>query len=211
LFRGIVAGVAGAAVQAYFFKATAKIMPEQPKGVFTPPEPEQKDELATHTVARRAVEKFAQQGPLTKQQKQLGGEIVHYSFGGLWGGLYGLTMESFPSWKGPIATAAYSSIVWMVGDNIILPFFRLSAWPQAYPAKNHLYAWVAHLAYGAGLWLTYTSLSTGTTLAGVAYYGARYGRRYGKFVPKPIAKAVVKPAARFIAKKPVRDFVAAML
>lgn len=210
LFRGMLASMAGAAVQALFFKATAKITPPTPKDVFQPPEREQASETGTETVARRLTDHFAFRGPLSDEAKRRAGPIVHYTYAAAWGGVYGLTMESFPRLKGPLGTALFSSVVWMVSDNFVLPFFKLSAWPQAYPAKNHLYAWIAHLAYGAGLWLSYSSLASGTALAGTAYYGLRYGRRYGKYVPRPIAKALVKPAIRIAAKKPVRDFVSAM-
>ena len=211
VLRGLAAGVAGAAVQTAFFKATAKITPKAPKDAFHPPEEEQQNEMATQTVARRVVEGLMHGGPLTDEQKGKGAQIVHYSFGGMWGGLYGLTVETFPGWKGVLGTTAFSSIVWMVSDNFILPFFRLSAWPQASPAKNPLYAWVAHLAYGAGLLLTYRSLTSGVAAVAAGYSATRFARRTEAVLPAPVVRSAVKPAVRFLAKPPVRRFVEAML
>src|SRR5262245_58454711 len=93
LWRGLIAGAAGAAIQKLFFKSTQRVAPRTPRDVFEPPEPEQKSETATQTVARRVTERFLQRGPLTPEQKQRAAEIVRYGFGAAWGGMYGLMRE----------------------------------------------------------------------------------------------------------------------
>ena len=151
LVEGIVAGAVGAGLQSLFFRATAKVAPKTPEDVFVPPEKEQAGESALETVARRAVEELAQRGPLEPREKERLGDIVHYGFGAAWGGLYGLLRASYPRLWRPSGVAGFALGVWMVGDNLMLPAFRLSAWPHRYPPKTHAYAVAAHLVYGAGV------------------------------------------------------------
>lgn len=151
LFEGLVAGAVGAGLQSLFFRATAKITPKPPADAFTPPEWEQAHESALETVARRAVEKLAQRGPLDAADKKRAGQVVHYGFGAAWGGLYGLLRASYPRLWSPSGIAGLSLGVWMLGDNVILPGFKLAAWPHRYPLRSHAYAIAAHLVYGAGV------------------------------------------------------------
>lgn len=157
LVGGLVAGAMASFVQNLFFKATARVMPGQPEGAFTPVEPAQHGEMPTHTVARRVVEGLMAR-ELSPDAKALGGQVVHYAFGSLWGGLYGILGETYPGMRSPVGMVAYSTAVWGIADNLILPAFNLSAWPNAYPARNHAYAWGAHLAYGAALWGSYEAI-----------------------------------------------------
>ena len=148
---GILAGVIGAGLQTAFFKATNKVAPKTPKDAFDPPESEQKAESATKTVARRSVEGLMQRGPASEQTLERGAGVVHYAFGGLWGGAYGLVRESFHRRPGLLTTVAFSALVWTASDNVILPLFKLGAWPAAYPLKTHVYALAAHVVYGAAV------------------------------------------------------------
>lgn len=185
LFRGFAAGLLGSAVQNLFFRATARITPSQPEGVFSPPERQQEEENTTVTVARRLVEDFMQRGPLLNRYKEKAGGLVHYTYGGLWGGAYGLVRETFPALAKPLGVIGFSSGVWMLSDNLLLPAFRLAAWPQRYPMRNHIYAWVAHLAYGAGVWLGYEVLRPRALAAGVALlWAGRRRLRIRRFSPK---------------------------
>jgi hypothetical protein len=155
IVRGLLAGAVGSLVQNRFFQATKSLAPPTPKDAFEPPEPQQREEHATETVARRAVEDFMRRGPLTEKQKRTAGEIVHYVFGALWGMVYALFAESRLRRGRPLAVTTFSSAVWMTSDNLILPSFRLAGRPQRYPAENHVYAWAAHLAYGASVAVIY--------------------------------------------------------
>jgi hypothetical protein len=149
LWRGLVAGALGAGAQSLFFKVTRKLRPTPPRKTFRPPELEQKlGEEATETVARRATA-LAARPPLEGERKQRAGKAVHFGFGGVWGALWGLTRESYPRVIRPLGVAAFSAAVWLLSDNLILPMFRLAAWPQRYSLRTHAYALGAHLAYGA--------------------------------------------------------------
>src|SRR5262245_29557929 len=119
LARGLVAGAAGSLAQSVFHKATRRVRPPSPRGVFEPPEPAQVGEPSTETVARRLVEEMMQRGPLTPRQKRVGGRLVHVGFGAAWGGLYGLLRESLPRRGGGLAGVAFGALVWALGDELI--------------------------------------------------------------------------------------------
>jgi hypothetical protein len=149
--EGLFAGLAGAGLQALFFRASRRIAPEAPLGTFVPPERQQREEAPTETVARRLVEDLAERGPLTGQAKERAGTLVHYGFGAGWGALYGALRSTWPKLWSPLGTSAFAVGVWAVSSNLILPSFRLGAWPQKYPARSHAYSIAAHLVYGAGV------------------------------------------------------------
>jgi hypothetical protein len=171
LFSGIVAGVAGSIAQNAFFALTKSLEPEPDAEAFTPPEPEQKNEAATQTVARRTVEELMQRGPL--DDKERAGQIVHFAFGSAWGGIYGLVRGAQARRGGPLGAALFSALVWAVSDDFILPAFKLSAWPRAYPMKTHAYALAAHGVYGASVWATFEALRPRTTKAPDRNYHSR--------------------------------------
>jgi hypothetical protein len=190
LVRGLAAGALGSAVQSQFFKATASITPPTPD-VFRPPEPVQKQESSTETVARRAVEQLAKAGELSDEQKRRGGELVHYAFGAVWGCLYGQTRESFPSIASPLGVTAFATTVWMASDNLLLPAMKLAAWPGAYPAKVHLYAWAAHVAFGAAVWAGYELLRPQSwTRSAALLLALRRQSRVSRYLPRSARPAV---------------------
>jgi hypothetical protein len=157
LLRGLVAGVVGSAAQSLFFAATKTITPSASTPAFDPPEPEQRHETSTETIARRFVEGLMQR-ELPSDAKPKAGQLVHYAFGAGWGGLYGLAAASAPVLATPPGAAAFGLGVWAASDNVLLPAFELAAWPQHYPAKNHAYAIAAHLVYGAATWLAFEAM-----------------------------------------------------
>ncbi|HEY2749410.1 MAG TPA: hypothetical protein VGL86_32550, partial [Polyangia bacterium] len=158
LLEGLAAGAVGAAAQSLFFRVTARVAPETPADAFAPPEPEQADESALETAARRLVEGVAQRGPLDARQKERLGDVIHYGFGAAWGGAYGLWRASVPRAWSPAGVAKFSVAVWILGDNLLLPALRLAAWPHRYPLRLHGYALGAHLAYGAGVAATLAAI-----------------------------------------------------
>jgi uncharacterized membrane protein YagU involved in acid resistance len=153
---GLVAGVAGSLATELFFAITSKIAPAPPEDAFQPPEPEQRQETATQTVARRTVEGLLRRGPV--EHKERAGRIVHYAFGAAWGGLYGLLATRSRRLEEPLGALGFGLAVWMASDNLILPVFRLAAWPHAYPVKSHAYAIAAHVVYGAAVWGAFEAL-----------------------------------------------------
>ena len=153
--RGTVAGAIGAGVQSLFFKATARWRPTPTKlpPELQKPEPEAKDESSLQTVARRSIEGLMQRGPIDPATKAAAGSAVHYLFGAAWGGVYALCRESFRT-----SPVLFGIGVWVASENLILPAFRVAAWPQHYRLKEHHYAVHAHVIYGLGTSAAYALL-----------------------------------------------------
>jgi hypothetical protein len=188
LFSGLVAGAVGSIAQLVFFSATKKIAPETPRDAFRPPEPQQRSEMPTQTVARRFVEGLMHR---RLAHKDLGGVIVHVAFGAGWGGLYGLACASNRSLRGPLGALGFATLVWTAGDNVILPAFRLAAWPQAYSAKSHGYAFAAHLVYGAAVWGTLELFRPGIRGTIASFLAAAWTtRKLPSFVRAPARSAL---------------------
>src|SRR5262249_4480487 len=97
-------------------------------------------------------------------QKRRLGALVHYVYGGRWGASYGLLRESKPAIAGPLGIAGFSTSVMLAGEGLVLPTFRLAAWPQSYPVRNHLYTRLARLVSGAALAGTYEALTRPRTV-----------------------------------------------
>jgi uncharacterized membrane protein YagU involved in acid resistance len=176
--RGMLAGAVGSLAESVFFRATASVAPATPPDAFQPPEPGQRDEVATQTVARRWGEQFMQRGPLTPEQRKRAGNLVHYAFGAAWGMDWAILRESVPALASPGGAVAFGTAAWLASDNVILPAFQLSGPPTAYPAKNHAYAWAAHAVYGLAVWGAYEALRRSPAAAiGVLLAGTSVGRR----------------------------------
>lgn len=156
LVRGIAAGAIASAAQDLFFRATAKVAPHTTERVLEPPEPEQREEQATETVARRVAELTQRDLPVDKESAA---RVVHYAFGSSWGGAYGLSAATYPALVGPLGGAAFGVLVWAASDSFLLPAFKLAAWPHRYPLRVHAYAIAAHLAYGAALGLAFDAMT----------------------------------------------------
>jgi uncharacterized membrane protein YagU involved in acid resistance len=190
---GLVAGFVGALAQSLFFASTRKLAPEPSTNGFEPVEPEQLTETATQTVARRVKEQLARRGPL--QHPEVASQAVHLAFGSAWGAVYGLGAGTLPSLATLRGGMTFAMVVWLVSDDILLPAFRLSAWPQHYPVKNHLYAIVAHLAYGLALAATFRSLDRAARPATAAVGAYWITRRVPRWV---------RPGARRLAQRGLR-------
>jgi hypothetical protein len=153
LARGLFAGAAGAGVQSLFFRATANVAPGQSEPSERETKPDGQDETELQTVSRRFAEGLMQRGPLEGAAKNRAASAAHFLFGAAWGGLYGLWRES-----GRAPASLFGLAVWMLSDNLILPLFRLSAWPHRYSLKEHAYAAEAHIVYGLSTAAAYALL-----------------------------------------------------
>jgi hypothetical protein len=155
VMRGMLAGAIGAGAQSLFFKATQRWAPTPTRlpPELEKPEPEAKDESSLQTVARRTIDGMMQRGPITKETKSVAAGALHYLVGAGWGGLYALCRESFRT-----SPVLFGIGVWLANDNLILPGFRLAAWPQHYTLKEHHYALHAHVVYGLSTSAAYALL-----------------------------------------------------
>lgn len=199
-FAGCAAGFAGALAQSLFFAQTRKIAPAPPAEAFVPVEPEQRQEMPTQTVARRVTEQPAQRGPLEHGARAA--QAVHLAFGTGWGGLYGLAAGTLPRLGTLKAGLGFGMVVWLVSDDVLLPVFRLSAWPHRYPIQSHLYAIAAHAVYGAVVASTFAALGRAATPATAALGSLWLTRRVPRLV-RPTARRAVTRGLRVAL--PVRD------
>lgn len=194
---GLVAGVAGAFTTSLYFKLTKEMAPAPEPDAFAPAEPEQRNEAPTQTVARRTVEHLARRAPL--DDKERAGELVHYAFGALWGGIYGLVAGTFPRARTALGGAVFGTVVWAVSDNLILPAFRLSAWPRAYPLRVHAYAVGAHLVYGTTLAATYGTVEEGGPPLAFLLASGWVTRKWPAFA-RPTARRVTERALKLASR-----------
>jgi hypothetical protein len=155
LVRGLAAGAIGAGAQSLFFFATSRLRPEATRvpPELSRPEPQALDESRLETAARRTADGLMQRGPVDARVKTALGSMVHYGFGAAWGGVYGLARESMR-----MSSLGFGAFVWMASDNLILPAFRLAAWPRHYSVKEHHYALQGHFVYGLGTAAAYALL-----------------------------------------------------
>lgn len=203
---GLVAGFVGSLAQNLFFAATRKLAPEAgPIAAFEPAEPRQLAELPTQTVARRVKEQLVQRGPL--KHEGAAGQLVHLAFGSAWGGAYGLAVGTLPSAGGVKGGLAFGMAVWLASDNVLLPAFRLSAWPHHYPVKTHLYAMAAHAVYGAAVAATFAAIGRASTPA-LATLGSLYLTRRVPSLLRPTARRIAQRGIRIAL--PVRDVALAL-
>jgi len=202
---GVAAGLVGAVAQNLFFAWTRRVAPQPALDVFEPVEPEQRHEQPTQTIARRFKEHLVQAGPLANSERAA--QVVHLAFGSAWGGVYGLVAGSMPRAASLRGGLAFGAAVWLLSDDILLPAFKLAAWPQHYPVKTHLYAIAAHAVYGAAVAATFEGLRRGSLPATAALGGFWLTRRVPRLL-RPRARRVATRALRVAL--PVREAVLAL-
>ena len=85
---------------------------------------------------------------MAQSEKKIAGAVVHYAFGALVGGLYGILTEAMPAARAGFGTA-YGTVVWLGADEAMVPALKLSPPPQEASLSQHLSGLSAHLVYGA--------------------------------------------------------------
>ena len=94
------------------------------------------------TSERTATGKF-----IASEDKEAAGEAVHYLFGALLGGAYGLLAEYRPEVTTGSGTAF--GAVSAAFDEIGVPVAGLSGPPTESPAATHIYALASHVVFGS--------------------------------------------------------------
>ena len=84
---------------------------------------------------------------LTKEETKKAGPAVHYAFGALSGGVYGLLSEYLPAARLGFGTA-FGAALFLIADELSVPALGLSRSPDEYPLSSHLYGLASHLVYG---------------------------------------------------------------
>jgi putative membrane protein len=104
------------------------------------------DEPATVRAASMVAEPLLGRG-MSRQEKDVGGSIVHYAFGATVGAVYGCASEMYRDATRGFGLA-YGCAVWLIADEIGLPLMGLSKGPTAYPIQRHAGALASHLVFG---------------------------------------------------------------
>jgi hypothetical protein len=103
---------------------------------------------ATIRAAQLAAEKVGRSLPDDRGAQALGGKVVHYLYGTAWGAAFAVAARSRGE-RAPVATGlAFGVVLWVVSDELLVPLFRLSRPPAAYPATSHAKGLASHLVYG---------------------------------------------------------------
>jgi putative membrane protein len=105
-------------------------------------------EDATMKAADKIVETVTGGRHLSHEQREIGGPIVHYSFGALVGGVYGALAEYSSAARSGFGTT-FGGLVFSTADLFGVPAFKLGPWPDEYPVSSLANPLASHLVYGA--------------------------------------------------------------
>ena len=139
-WRGLAAGIAGGLVASLamdlFQKAWAAIVPM----------PKSDDEPSTVRAAEAISGSIG--ATLDKSEKPVAGQVVHYAFGAVLGGAYGLLAEYAPRVTTGFGTA-FGAANAALFDDVAVPAAGLSKPPTEFPPATHAYSLASHLLFGA--------------------------------------------------------------
>jgi Protein of unknown function (DUF1440) len=94
-----------------------------------------------------AVSEFVFNHRMSKQEKEVSGEVAHYAMGAASGAIYGVAAEFAPEATTGLGLP-FGAAVWLVADEAIVPALGLSKSAKEYPLSIHVYAFTSHLVYG---------------------------------------------------------------
>ena len=88
--------------------------------------------------------------PVSDENKAAAGLKVHYAFGALLGGFYGVVAGR---WSGITVGfgSGFSLFIDLLFDEALVPTLKLSAPDDEYPASSHAYGIISHLVFGVAL------------------------------------------------------------
>ena len=148
LITGIAAGLAASWTMNQFFIVQSRLRQKFPDDRQQQQQQTQKrdEDNPTVKVAEAVARPILDRG-LTNDEKKAGGSVVHYTFGALMGGLYGVMTEVWPASKAGFGSA-YATALWAGADEVIVPVLKLSPPPQESPLSQHLSGLGAHIVFG---------------------------------------------------------------
>ena len=157
LVRGIVAGVVGGLVASWVMNEfMSNLGPPLQKAVQgeaaassqQQSQDNEKPEDATMKTADAVVSTVTGGRHLSREGKEKGGPIVHYTFGAMMGGLYGAIAEELPLTTVGFGTA-FGAALFTGADLIAVPALNLSGSSGDQPVSSLATPFAAHLVYGA--------------------------------------------------------------
>jgi putative membrane protein len=84
---------------------------------------------------------------LTPSEKKKAAPVVHYAFGALAGGIYGLVSEYLPSARRGFGSL-FGATLFVIADEIAVPALGLAEAPTKTPLAKHLFGLASHVVYG---------------------------------------------------------------
>ena len=97
-------------------------------------------------------------GPLDTPTKLRAQKVIHYSFGALFGSVYGALAEAFPAATAGAGTAAGASL-YLASHGTALPLLRIQEPPWRLPRAAFAWEFTSHLLFGLALELGRRSAS----------------------------------------------------
>jgi Protein of unknown function (DUF1440) len=85
--------------------------------------------------------------PLTEDEKEIAGPLVHYLFGATTGAIYGAAAEIDPSTTRG-AGVPFGVGVWLLADEIGMHAAGFATKPTDYPASRHAATFATHVVFG---------------------------------------------------------------
>lgn len=154
LVKGAIAGMIGGLVASWtmnrFQSSIGKVKEAWQKSAHEPdsqrPSSGPGDEPATALLARR-LGRAVLGRELSESEVKAAGPVVHYVYGTLAGGLYGVMSELTSATRLGAGTG-YATALWVGGDEIAVPKLQLSKSPSEYPPQVHAESLASHVVYG---------------------------------------------------------------
>lgn len=176
---GLAGGAAGLVAMRYAMQAASRLMPEgadeEEAGEGSSASDDaaswslvgmqrREGEAATGTVGRIVYEKALGREP-SKELVEKMSNWVHWGYGESAATAYALAARGR---GGPGVGAGYGFLLWLIGDELMVPLLGLSEKPTASRLSEHVPPLVAHLAFGTALGATVKALSKALPEEGTA-------------------------------------------
>ncbi|AEI66236.1 DUF1440 domain-containing protein [Corallococcus macrosporus] len=113
-------------------------------------------EPSTEKVARKVLSPLGVD--VQGKRKQRLGNLVHFTYGTVWGAIYGALSPRAPL-LGKLWGLGFGTFLFLTGDEVAVPALKLAPPPQQTPASSHLGGLAAHWVYGATTETTFRGLS----------------------------------------------------
>lgn len=111
-------------------------------------------ETSTDALGRIMHEAITGKPPRSKEGLKILSYLVHYVYGMVQGGIYGMCRAQVPSRIDLIGGCIFGTSLWLLGDEIVVPLLGLQQGPTSISMADHLNRWGAHLSYGCSTALT---------------------------------------------------------
>ncbi len=92
--------------------------------------------------------------------EKLAGKIVHFGYGSVWGGVYGVLQASL-AWPWVLSGTLYGALVWLVGPAALVPAMKVMLSPRELGFWKSTLVLTGHVIYGLLVALMFMVLCSG--------------------------------------------------